>query len=157
MKISDRLFGPIFVLLGLALALYGHSLPPMHRQNYGAGLFPLVIGVFACLGGLVLAIEGWLKRREEPLLALAEWTRNRSDLVNLAIVFACILAFGLFIRQVGFAALAAVTVTLLLLRFGQPWWRAVITAVIAAAIYQYVFASLMRVPLPPGLLLGFIY
>lgn len=157
MKISDRLFGPFFILLGAALALYGRSLPPMHGQDFGAGLFPLAVGCLLCLGGVVLAIEGWWKRRHEALLTLAEWTSNRFDVVNLVIVLVCILIFGLFIRQIGFAVLTALTTTLLLLRFGQPWWRAAIAAVIAAAVSQYVFAGLMRVPLPPGLLYGLIY
>ncbi|MCV0397322.1 MAG: tripartite tricarboxylate transporter TctB family protein [Rhizobiaceae bacterium] len=129
----------------------------MHGQNFGAGLFPLAIGSLLCLGGAVLVIEGWLKRRDEALFRLAEWTRNRSDVVNLVIVFACILVFGLFIRQIGFAVLTTLTTALLLLRFGQPWWGAVIAAVIAAAVLQYLFASLMRVPLPPGLLYWLIY
>jgi len=157
MKISDRLFGPFFMLLGVAMALYGHSLPPMHGQDYGAGLFPQAIGGLMCLGGAVLAFEGWRKRHDEVLFALTEWTRNRSDVVNLVIVFACILGFGLFIRQIGFAVLTVVATTVLLVRFGRPWWQAVIAAVIAAAVFQYVFANLMRVPLPPGILYGFIY
>lgn len=157
MKISDRLFGPVFILLGAVIALYGRSLPPMHGQDYGAGLFPMAIGGFLCLGGAVLAIEGWRKRRGEPFFALTEWTRNRSDVVNLVIVFTCILVFGLFIRQIGFAVLTAVTSTVLLVRFGRPWWQAVTVAVIAAAVLQYVFADLMRVPLPLGLLHGLIY
>lgn len=157
MRVSDRLFGPIFILLGLALALYGYGLPPMPGQAYGAGLFPLVVGAFMSLGGALLALGGWRRRHKEPLIALAEWARNRSDLANLVLVFACVMAFGLLIREIGFAVLTAVTATLLLVRFGQSWWRAVVAGVIAAAALQYLFASLMRVPLPPGLLQGFIY
>lgn len=157
MKISDRLFGPFFVFLGVALALYGRSLPPMHGQDYGAGLFPMTIGSLLCVGGGVLTFEGWLKRSENPLFELAEWTGNRSDVINLIIVFTCILVFGLFIRQIGFAVLTVMAGTILLMRFGRPWWQSIIAAVIAAAVFQYLFASLMRVPLPPGLLFGIIY
>ncbi len=157
MKVSDRLFGLFFVLLGVALALYGRSLPPMPGQAYGAGLFPLIIGILLCSAGAILAIGGWRRRHDEALISPADWARNRSDLVNLAIAFVCILAFGLFIRQIGFAVLTAATATLLLLRFGQPWWRAATAAVIAAAALQYLFAGLMRVPLPPGLLYGLVY
>jgi putative tricarboxylic transport membrane protein len=156
-RISDRIFGPFFILLGLTVLLYGYSLPPMPGQTYGAGLFPMAIGALLCLGGVVLGIGGWQRRREEAPIALAEWARNRSDLVNLAITFSCILAFALFIQQIGFAVLTAVTATALLMRFGQPWWRAAIAAVIAAAAFQYLFANLMRVPLPAGLLQGIIY
>lgn len=157
MRISDRLFGPIFILLGLFLALYGRSLPPMPGQAYGAGLFPMAIGSFLCLGGTVLAIGGWRRRRVETFVALPDWARDRSALINLAIAVTCILAFGLFIRQIGFAALVTVVWTVLLIRFGQPWWRAIAAAAIAAALFQYLFANVMRVPLPPGLLHGLIY
>lgn len=157
MKVSDRILGPCFILLGLAIALYGSDLPRMPGQAYGAGLFPMTIGVLMGLGGAVLAIDGWRRRRQEALLALADWARNRSDLINLLIVFLCILAFGLFIKQLGFAVLTAVTATVLLVRFGRPWWQAMIAAAIAASVFQYLFANLMRVPLPPGLLYGFIY
>lgn len=157
MNVSDRLFGVVFVLLGAIVAVYGLNLPRMVGQPFGAGLFPLVIGCCLCLGGAVLSIEGWQRRGGEALISIADWGRSPPHLINLALTIGCILAFALGIRQIGFAVLAFFTIAILLARFGQPVWRAALIAMVAATAFQILFVSLMRVPLPPGILLGLIY
>jgi putative tricarboxylic transport membrane protein len=120
-------------------------------------MFPLVIGCCLALGGGTLALDGWQRRLSEPLIALADWGRSPRHLINLALTVGCLLAFAFFVRQIGFAVLTFFTVAILLWRFGQPAWRAALIALVAAAGLQILFVSLMRVPLPPGILLGLVY
>ncbi|HWB46948.1 MAG TPA: tripartite tricarboxylate transporter TctB family protein [Hyphomicrobiaceae bacterium] len=157
MKISDRLFGVAFLIIGTAVAAYGLSLPTMAGQAYGAGIFPTVIGCCLALAGGVLSAQGWMRRKQEALVTLEGWTRSSQRLINVALTVGCILAFAIGIRQLGFAVLAAATITILLGRFGQPLWRASLVGLVAATAFQLLFVSVMRVPLPPGILYGLIY
>lgn len=157
MKISDRLFGLLFVALGVAVALYGLGLPVMGGQAYGAGLFPAAVGSCLAIGGAALSIGGWQRRSTEAVISRADWGRSRPHVINLLLVVGSILAFALLIRQVGFAVLAFATTAVLLVRFGEPIWRALIVALVAATAFQLLFVSLMRVPLPPGILMGLVY
>lgn len=157
MKVSDRLFGLVFAIIGLGVAAYGLRLPPMPGQAYGAGLFPLSVGLCLAGAGVMMAIGGWRRRATEGLITITDWGRSPRHLINLAITLGCLLAFGLFIRPIGFAVLTFATMSVLLMRFGQPIWRALPAGLIGAAVFQYVFGTLMRVPLPPGLLFGIIY
>ena len=157
MKVADRLFGVVFIVLGLGTAVYGWALPKMFGQPFGAGLFPLVVGCCLAVAGCALVAQGWAVGRTEPLLVLRDWGRSVPHLLNLALTICLILAFAFLMRQVGFAVLSFATVSLLLWRLGQPVWRAILIALVVAAFFQIVFVSFMRVPLPPGILLGLIY
>lgn len=157
MRVSDGILGVLFLALGAAVAVYGIGLPRMPGQAYGAGLFPAAVGTCLGLGGAALAIGGWRRRRAEVLVSGSGWSRSPPHLINLLLTFLAVLAFVLFIRSVGFAVLAFLTVSVLLARFGEPLWRALLVAAITSAAFQYLFVSLMRVPLPPGILQGLIY
>jgi len=156
MKVADRLFGVVFIVLGLGTAAYGWSLPKMMGQPFGAGLFPLVVGCCLAIAGCGLVAQGWAVGRAEPLLVLRDWGRSVPHLLNLTLTICLILAFAFLMRQVGFAVLSFATICLLLWRFGQPVWRAAVIGLVSAGLFQIVFVSLMRVPLPAGLLEGLI-
>lgn len=156
MKISDRLFGLLIVLLGGSVLLYGTSLPNMPGQNYGAGLFPTIVGGLLIISGALLSITGWLARDRELLLARAEWAKQPASIVNLVLAVASLLAFALGIRDIGFPILAFVCVSVLLLRFGQPVWCAALIGLATAGFFEVVFVRLMRLPLPSGLLSGIL-
>ena len=157
MKVSDRLLGLVFMLLGTCVALYGTTLPPMPGQAYGAGLFPAGVGSLLACAGALLALSGWRRRDTEHLVERTEWLRSRRHVGNLLLTACLILAFAFFIRQIGFAVLAFAAVALLLARFGQPVWRSALAAAVAAGAFQLLFVNVMRVPLPAGLLERLLY
>lgn len=138
------------------MVVYGLSLPTMPGQPFGAGMFPSLVGAGLCIAGGVLLV-----RKVEPtgaaLIALGGWGRSPSHVANFFLTIACIVAFAFGIRQVGFAVLTFATVAILQWRLGQPLWRSLLYAALVAILFQIVFATLMRVPLPPGILQGLIY
>ena len=104
MKFSDLLTGLFLVLLGGGVAAYGYTLPPMPGQVYGAGLFPMLIGVCLAGFGAHIARQGCIERRiaGTPLVAFDDWARDHRLVVNMALVLLLIVAYVLFSNRIGF-------------------------------------------------------
>lgn len=154
MKISDLFIGSILMALGVGVLVYGLTLPPMPGQRYGAGLFPIMLGICFAGFGARLAHQGWRERGVEgtPLFSLGEWARDRRLLSNMFIVLVLIVVYVLLSERVGFILLSLAILTILFWRFGEPWLRGAIIAAVATLFIQFSFVDVLRVPLPRGLL-----
>jgi len=158
-KVSDLLVGLASVVFGLAVLGYGVTLPPMPGQRYGAGLFPILLGAGFAICGALVARKGWRGRRDShaPLVALADWARDRYLVGNLLVVLGLILVYVLFSERIGFIPLSIAILIALFLRLRVPPVRSVVIAVAATALIYVAFARFLRVPLPRGLLEGIIW
>ncbi len=159
MKVSDLLIGLASVAFGLAVLGYGATLPPMPGQRYGAGLFPMLLGASFALCGALVARKGWRERRDSraPLVALADWARDRYLVGNLFVVLGLILVYVIFSERIGFIPLSIAILVALFLRLRVRPVRSVVIAVAATALIYVAFARFLRVPLPRGLLEGIIW
>ena len=148
MRLHDTVLGALLVALAAVFFGYTFTFPDMPGQKYGPALFPrlIALGIAGC--GLVIAAGGWrsgarwvdfhpLLRRPQGWMALGA--------MPLAIVFYLVVA-----ERLGFLPTAAVLVAALCAWLGVRWWAALLTGVVAAAVVQWFFGSLMRVPLPRG-------
>ena len=157
MRDPSLLFGIVLIVLGLYIAgqslqwtLYGNDGP-------GPGFFPLIYGavitVFAALmtatstRELATAAQTPVHPsapadRSGTIAAAAAW-------LALALSIPVMWAFG-FLIGFGLALLFIIHVV-----FGQPWWRAALTAA-AIVIGLYVgFVELLQAQLPAGRVWGF--
>jgi putative tricarboxylic transport membrane protein len=159
MKFSDLLIGIFLVVLGGGVLAYGLSLPPMPGQSYGAGLFPALLGLCFMGFGMRLAYAGWQERIAiaAPLVTLDDWSRDHKLALNMLLVLALVGAYVLLSERVGFLLLSFAMLTILIWRFGNSLYRSVVVAVIATLFIQISFVSILRVPLPRGLLDRFLW
>jgi putative tricarboxylic transport membrane protein len=157
MKVADLLAGAILVALGLAFAGYGWALPPMPGQRYGAGLFPMALGLCIAACGVQLAWVGWRERRMGPLLALAPWTRDKFLRRNFLVTLALILLYILLLDEIGFIPLSIVVLAVMFRQLDVSLGRSALIAVLATIAIYISFARWLRVPLPRGLLEGWIW
>ena len=131
------------VYLTLALALpYGSTARP------GAGFFPTLVGIFACLVGVAMTVAAFRRgartpATREPMLEAGARMRVVSTVVALA-------AFCALMPWLGYPLVAFVFVTLLLQRLGSTWPSAAITGVVASLVSFYLFGVLLDVPVPRG-------
>jgi putative tricarboxylic transport membrane protein len=152
MKFSDLLIGIVLIVIGASVFAYGLSLPPMVGQRYGAGLFPILLGCCFVGFGAYLARLGWGRRDTTPLVALADWARDRRLAGNMLLVLALIVVYVLFSQRIGFVPLSLAMLMILFWRFDIPPIRSAVIAVAATLFIQVAFADLLRVPLPRGIL-----
>ena len=108
------------------------------------------IGLAAC--GLVLVIRGVAGRKDQPLVQLGAWARDRRNVANFALVLASLLFYILASEFLGFIPAALVVLVLLLSRFGVGLPAALGIAAAATLIIHTIFARFLLVPLPWGLL-----
>ncbi|MBM3569714.1 MAG: tripartite tricarboxylate transporter TctB family protein [Alphaproteobacteria bacterium] len=153
MRLDDRLTGALLLALAIALLVYAMGLPPMPGQRYGAAAFPTVVALGLGLFSVLLIWQGWRTRRPgAPLFAWAGWVKDSRNLGNFLLSLALVGVYVAASDKIGFIPLSLAILFALFVRQGVTWGRAAAIAALATAAIQYAFASLLRVPLPRGLL-----
>lgn len=152
MKLSDTLSGVLTAIFGLAVLLYARTFPPMPGQPIGPALFPSVIGIGLIVfgGALALAARGV----RGPALVVDAWVRGAHTVLAFALVVVDVVLYALVVDVLGFFITAFLFLTVLFLTFGVPRrYIAPVAAVVTLGIH-YGFYTVLRVPLPWGLLEG---
>lgn len=153
MKFSDAASGVGAMILGIAVLAYSRTFPPMPGQPIGPSLFPSLIGGALVLAGLGLIAAG-ARRQRQPLVHLDDWVRKPPMVLNFALVIAMLLFYAVVLHRVGFFLTGFLFLAALFFSFGVTRkWIVPLSAVIVLFIH-YGFYTLLRVPLPWGVLEG---
>ncbi len=150
MRLNDALLGVL--LFGVATALYlgSRDFPSIPGQQIGAGAFPMILATGFALCGAVLVVSGL--RSGLPAIVWTEWTRERNGIRNVLVTVAMVIVYIIFARQLGFMLTMAPIILLMLRLLGVGWLVSIAIAVIAVLVMQYLFGSVLLVPLSWGLL-----
>lgn len=153
MRANDAINGLILIVLAAAMIAMTSTFPAFPGQPYGPSLFPRVLGTLLIICGALLVWRGLAARRAgEGWVEMAAWTRQPWRVVSFFLMLISLLAYILLGDTIGFIPIAIVILLALFLWFGVRPLSAVITAVIATFVIHWFFSSLLRVPLPRGLL-----
>jgi putative tricarboxylic transport membrane protein len=148
MKVSDRVSGGVLVALGAAAAIGGSRLPGVPGQDVGPSVFPMVVGGGLVLTGTLIAL-GIGRAFETPE---EEEPRGRLWGLRALLPPALLIFYVLAVEALGFLPTAAVVVLVAAVALGARLVLAVPVALVAPLAVHAVFAKLLRVPLPDGLL-----
>ncbi len=154
MKFNDAISGAVLLALAVAVIAHGRSFPKMPGQFVGPGLFPGLIAAALAIGAVVLIVRGIAARATQPWVRLDAWVREPVLLLRFAIVPLFVLAYALFSEVVGFVPLSFAGLAALFLVSGVRWVIALPVSAAATAGVYYVFAVILRVPLPRVDVLG---
>jgi putative tricarboxylic transport membrane protein len=152
-KLSDVASGLLAAAVGLAVALHARTFPPMPGQPVGPSLFPLVVGIGLAAAGAGLIVAG-MRLPRGPLVAFDEWVRQPRMIGNVALVVTDLLFYALAVNSLGFLFTAVIFLAALFLGFGVRRTRILPAALAVTLAIHYVFYTLLRVPLPWGVLEG---
>jgi putative tricarboxylic transport membrane protein len=156
MKLNDAILGALFLTLAALVFWQAQSMPRLSGQPFGAGTFPMVVAAMMAAGGLWLVVAG-LRARGVPAVAFAPWLRRPGALLRVAAVPGFVIVYALFSRQIGFPLLVPPLLTAFLwITTGRPL-LSVVVAVVATAAIWLLFARLLMVPLPLGVLVRVLY
>lgn len=157
MRFNDLVSGAILIVAAIVVILLTLRFPEFPGQNYGPAVFPRLLAGLLILCGLMMALRGFAAwRAGEPLAEMPSWARDPANIVSALLVLASALAYILVLDTVGFVPLTLVVLLVLFLWFKVRVPVAVVTALVAAFGVNWFFASLMRVPLPRGLMDWFL-
>lgn len=150
MRFSDRLLGGVLLAFAAVLAGFSMTFPAIPGQRYGAETFPLLIAVGLAVCGVTLLVQDLRRRQREPLVARGDWAQAPGALLAVAVTVGLVIAYILLSRRVGFMPMMAVVLLVLFRLLRVPWWQAVALTLVGTLLLDFVFRSLLLVPLPFG-------
>ncbi|MBR0824172.1 tripartite tricarboxylate transporter TctB family protein [Bradyrhizobium manausense] len=158
MRLPDSVTGSFLVVLGAAAAYGGWRLPPVPGQPVGPNVFPLVIGTGLALCGLAIVFGiGHSFEEEEELIPVEEGQARAAPTgrfygLRALLPPALLLFYVVAADRLGFIITAALIVLATSTALGAKWKLALPLAALAPIGIHLIFAKLLRVPLPAGLL-----
>ncbi len=152
MKLNDAVFGLLLLILGLTVLAIVQDYPKIPGQQVGPALFPGLIAVGLCVGGLILLARGWRARATAQWLVWDDWMRSPRHVLALAVLIGSVLFYILVSQWLGFLISAVLILTVLFRVLLLPMGRSVLIAVVATLVIHFAFYKLLRVPLPWGVL-----
>jgi putative tricarboxylic transport membrane protein len=152
MRLNDAVFGVLLIVFAIAEIAYTRTFPSLHGQAYGPDLFPILIGVGFLITGAVLTFQGLAQRAGHTLLEVGAWAADRRNVVNFALVLLALLFYIAASDWLGFILTAFIIMLVLLKSFGSGWVAAVVIATLTTLCIHTLFARVLLVLLPWGLL-----
>jgi len=161
MRLPDRVTGLFLVGLGSLSAYGGWLLPNVPGQPVGPNVFPLVIGIGLAACGLMIAFGvGHTFEEEEELVpvevgpdaAAPPPPQGRLYSLRALLPPLLLLFYVIAADRLGFIITAALIVLATSTALGARWKLSVPLAMLAPIGIHLIFAKLLRVPLPAGLL-----
>jgi hypothetical protein len=140
---DDQVSGAALAIAGVLIALQSWWYPIGSLAEPGPGYLPFALGVALAGFGALVAVAGG----RSPAFRWAQFDDGPKGLAILAgLAFA-----ALALEQLGYR----ITIAVLLLYYlgvleRRPWLRTLVLAAIVSLGSYYVFARLLRVPLPIG-------
>lgn len=157
MRANDAVNGLILILLSAAMFALTSTFPDFPGQPYGPSLFPRVLAsLLVICGGLLVWRGVGTRRGGARWVEMAPWTRDPWRVGSFFLLLVLLLAYILFSETIGFIPVAFVMLIALFLWLGVRVLTATIVAVVATFLIHWFFATLLRVPLPRGLLDRFL-
>ena len=153
MRANDAVSGFVLLVLAAVMAALTIPFPEFPGQRFGPDLLPRILAAALAICGVLLIARGLRQRREgAPWFTLAAWFAMPMKVTRFLLVLAALVFYILAVDALGFVAVSFVIVLVLSLAFGARPLPAVFTAVVATLAINYFFGTIMRVPLPRGLL-----
>lgn len=164
----------MLVIFAMAMIAYSTTFPSLHGQAYGPSLFPILIGCALLACGLVLIVRGvQMYRRQSPInknvhpdttdtvhthgwIQWGDWMTDSARRFTMLLVPGLLILYILTSDFIGFIPLSVIVMSLLLYRLGSSPLGSLLIAVITTLVLQLLFADVLLVPLPPGLLLHWL-
>lgn len=157
MRFSDAIFGIVLIVFALAEIAYTQTFPRLHGQDYGPDLFPMIVGLGLIVCGVILILKGVAHRATVPVATVGDWAQDRGNILNVVLLLGSIAFYILFSDWLGFIPTSLLILTTLLVRLGSSWLTSIVVAVATTLIIHSLFAKVLLVPLPWGILLPFAW
>ena len=161
MKLNDAVWGALLLLLAATILVHVQAFGKIPGQQYGPAIFPGLVAVGLGICGAMLIWNGLVarthRREEAQWFVLAPWTRSRRHVLAFAVTLAVNVFYILIVDRLGFIPTGIVYLAALFLVFGVSGrWILPLAVVLTLAIHT-AFYKMLRVPLPWGVLQGFVW
>ncbi len=153
MRFNDAIFGTALILFAIAEIAWTTTFPRLHGQQYGPDLFPVIVGAGMIVCGVMLVLKGYASRKTVPLVTVGDWAQDRNNVINVALLIGSIIFYILCSQWLGFIPCSILILVTLLVRLGTGWVPSIVIATVTTLVIHTLFAKILLVPLPWGVLL----
>jgi putative tricarboxylic transport membrane protein len=151
-RLNDSLIALLLIALAVAVMVHASGFPLMPGQSFGPALFPTLIAVGLILAGLSLIAIRVRSGHTQPVLEVDPWVRNPQLLFDFLLVVGALLFYILFSDELGYFIVAPIALAAFLFATGTRGLIVLPVALVVPLLMHYVFYTLLKVPLPWGLL-----
>lgn len=157
MKLADALIAALLIAFGLAVAGYASTFPPMPGQAFGPGYFPTLVAAGIVGGGLAM-LGGVLRQSTSArLVEVDAWLREPRRLREMLLLIGGVVLYILLSEPLGYLITAPAALLLFLLATRVRVRVAVPVALLVPLLVHHIFYSVLRVPLPWGVLTDYAW
>ena len=158
MKFNDAISGAILLALSLAVLWAIQGYPKIPGQNIGPGAFPGLVAVLMLGCSLVLIWRGVRsKLHHERWITPGAWLTSWPHLRNFLVTIGCLLFYIVASNTVGFIPTSIAILSVMFLALGVRKAIILPVAVVATLVIFLIFYKGLRVPLPWGWLMPFVF
>lgn len=154
-KLCELLAGLMVTALGLYILLEAQGFPKLPGNDYGAALFPKIIGYGMSVGGAWLTLTSL---RPFFLAVSKRTSRPRAQTMlfalRLAVPVLLVIAYLLLADILGAVLILGLITAALMLFSGVRLWLAIVLGGLTTGVIWFAFVYLLKVPLPLGVLFG---
>ena len=151
MKINDTIVGAGFVVAGALIIVGTLNYPSLDAGHPGPSLFPRLLGgLMAVFGGLV-GVGGLRARDATEEVAWLRLYRN-SAFINAVFVLGAVVTYIVMVGRIGFLLMGTLILSVLMWRLRVRPLTALVVAIVFTNFVYLLFAKILRVPLPGGIL-----
>lgn len=151
MKLSDTVVGAGFATAGALVFAATLTYPTLDDGHPGPALFPRIIATLMIVFGGLLGVRGARARDTTQRVAWGGLHRS-TGFVNAVFVLVGTAGYILLVGPLGFLVAGGLLAFVLMWRLRVAPLRALLVAAGFTALVYQLFARILRVPLPPGLL-----
>ena len=154
MKVHDAIPGFLFLAVGIFAFVHAGGFTRFPGVPYGPDLFPRIISVMMGGGGLILIVSGLRSAGRAPWITLADWAREPRSYVLFFSVVGAVLFYICLSGTLGFLLCGALMLTglLMITRGAGTIGSSAAIAVVVTILIHLIFAEMLRVPLPFGVI-----
>ncbi|MBW2306598.1 MAG: tripartite tricarboxylate transporter TctB family protein [Deltaproteobacteria bacterium] len=152
MRVSDFYTGLGSALLGGIIYVLTIHFPALEEGGWiGPALFPRILAILFAFFGTILMVQGVIRRSGAPPAPTRQpWLTGPT--INALCVIAAIIFYIVVSEFLGFLVTAFIILTLLMLKLEVKITVCIPTSLLLVAGIYYLFAKMLRVPLPWGIL-----
>jgi putative tricarboxylic transport membrane protein len=152
---NDQIGGGIFACLGIFIWAYSWHFPVLmetYGRHPGPSLFPRVLGTLFILFGSMVMLKGLRAARSETVPREEGVAGLKLNYFNPVLVVTLIVAFIFLTPKLGFLTTGTAILVILMMKLQVGSLKSLLISPILTCFVYFMFAKLLRVPLPIGLL-----
>lgn len=152
---NDMIGGGLFSCLGIVIWVITYPFPVLveaGKRHPGPALFPRVLATLFILFGLMVILNGWRAARSKTPPPEKGAVGLKLNYFNPVLVVILIAAFIFLAPKLGFIITGTAILAILMMKLQVGPIKSLITSVAVTCFVYFMFATMLRVPLPRGIL-----